>query len=133
MNEFAAPPHPDSIVETAFATLPVVPLPPGFTRRTLARLTSQPTFRLDFLDLAMPLGVGVFAAALLFLTFWLSGNLTSDWLPHPTHIITLPSLKELSLTFWVGAGILILAVEAMLALLGLLAYSLWSDPYSLRI
>ena len=119
------------LLDTALATLPITPLPDGFMarlRHNLApRIVPVARFRLDFLDMALPLGVGVFAAAILLVFCWYTGILFPDWLPSPTHPLNLPSLTNLSLTTWAGVGLLILAVEAVLAVLGVVAYNLWSD------
>lgn len=125
------PPNPDILVETALATLPLAPLPDGFMARTMHRLAPRPVvvarFRLDFLDVALPVGVSVFAAAVVLLLLWLTGFLVLPWLPAFTDAVTLPTLSQFSLTTLTGIGILILAIEAVLAVLGVLAYSLWVD------
>lgn len=126
-----SPPHPDVLIETALATLPLTPLPDGFMARTMSRLAPRPVvvarFRLDFLDVALPVGLSVFAAAVVLLCLWLTGFLALPWLPAFTDAVALPALSQFSLTTLTGIGILILAIEAVLAVLGVLAYSLWVD------
>lgn len=126
MNE-----EPEVLLDTALATLPLTPLPDGFMTRLRHNLTPRVVpvarFRLDFLDVALPLGVGVFAAAILLVFGWYTGLLALDWLPSPTQPLNLPSLTDLSVTIWAGVGILILAIEAILAILCILAYTLWGD------
>lgn len=125
------PPNPDVLVETALATLPLAPLPSGFIPRTMRRLTPRPVivarFRLDFLDMAIPVGLSVFAAALVLLTLWLIGFLSFPWLPAFAEPIEIPSLTQFPLTTLTGIGLLLLAIEAVLAVLGVLAYNLWVD------
>ena len=121
----------DVLLDTALTTVPLAPLPDGFMARTLRRLPPRAVpvirFRLDFLDVALPVGIAVFAAAILLVIGWSTGILALDWFPAPATPLTLPSLTSLSLTTWAGIGVLVLAIEATLAMVGVLAYSLWGD------
>lgn len=125
------PPNPDVLVETALATLPLAPLPDSFITRTMGRLTPRPVivarFRLDFLDMALPVGLSVFAAALVLLIFWLTGFLSFSWLPVFAEPIEIPPLTQFPFTTLTGIGLLLLAIEAVMAVLGVLAYNLWVD------
>ena len=121
----------DTILETALTTVPLAPLPAGFMARTLRQLPPRAVpvirFRLEFLDMALPLAIGVFAAAILLVMGWYTGILSLDWFPTPANPLTLPSLTTLPLTTWAGIAVLVLAIEAMLTVVGVLAYSLWGD------
>ena len=121
----------EALLDTALTTVPLAPLPDGFMARTLQRLPPRAVpairFRLDFLDVALPVGIAVFAAAILLVICWSTGILALNWFPAPATPLTLPSLTSLSLTTWAGIGVLVLAIEATLAMVGVLAYSLWGD------
>ncbi len=121
----------DTILETALTTVPLAPLPTGFMARTLRQLPPRAIavirFRLEFLDMALPLAVGVFVAAILLVIGWYTGILSLDWFPAPANPLILPSFTTLPLTTWAGIGVLILAIEAMLTMVGVLAYTLWGD------
>ncbi len=121
----------DVLLDTALTTVPLAPLSDGFMARTLRRLPPRAVpvirFRLDFLDVALPVGIAVFAAAILLVIGWSTGILALDWFPAPTNPLPLPPLTSLSLTTWAGIGVLVLAIEATLAMVGVLAYSLWGD------
>lgn len=58
----------DLRIDAALESYPLAPVPPGLVRRTLARLEPRPKirYRLEFLDLAVP----VFFVLFLFLTVW---------------------------------------------------------------
>jgi hypothetical protein len=74
MNEF------DPQIDAAFDTYPLVPLPARFIRRTMVHIQPRPRFRLDFLDLALPVFVLIFGITMISLTFWFLNATNPLWL-----------------------------------------------------
>ena len=72
--------HPDHFLDAALDSYPLAPVPPGLVRRTLARLQLRPQFRLEFLDLAVPLFLIVFILLTVWVTFWTLNTLSPHWM-----------------------------------------------------
>lgn len=72
----------DPLIDAALDSYPLAPLPPHFVRRTMAgvRAGIRPRFRLEFLDLALPVFFILFAVTLTGLGFWLLNALNPLWL-----------------------------------------------------
>jgi hypothetical protein len=73
-------PHLDSLIDAAFDSYPLAPLPPRFTRRTMAHIFPRPRFRLEFLDLALPVFTTIFFISMTGLGVWLINFLNPFWL-----------------------------------------------------
>ena len=70
----------ESPLDDGLAGLPPAPLPPGFIARTMRAVRAAPRFRLNFLDLALPLFFGVFGIVLAGLALWLLDQYSPLWL-----------------------------------------------------
>jgi hypothetical protein len=56
----------DAAVEAALYTYPLIPTPPGFTARVMAEVwRPRPSFRLEFIDFALPAFFALFSAGIL--------------------------------------------------------------------
>ena len=74
-------PEADPRLDRALDTYPLAPLPAGFVRRTVQRLPAHgPRFRLDFLDVVLPVFLSVFIFSLGFAGLWLGRLLPPHWL-----------------------------------------------------
>lgn len=124
----------DALLESALNELPLVPLPPDFTRQIMAAVYAAQSeavpatpirFRLQFLDIALAL---FWSLALVFIwltTLWWTGILHIDWLPEAQINVSL--LNQLSLaypTLLIG-GIMLLLLE--MCLLGLVGVNLFGE------
>lgn len=71
----------DPLIDAALESYPKAPLPPRFVRRTMAaiRAAHRPRFRLEFLDLALPGFLALFAATLVGLALWLAAAFNPLW------------------------------------------------------
>ena len=74
MNEF------DPLIDTAFDSYPLAPLPSHFFQRTMVRIRPRPHFQLEFLDLALPAFISLFGVTVIGLVFWLANALNPLWL-----------------------------------------------------
>ena len=68
----------DPLIDAAFDSYPLAPLPSRFIRRTMGRI--RPRFHLEFLDLALPAFIVLFAITVVSLGFWLVNALNPLWL-----------------------------------------------------
>lgn len=75
----------DPLLDTAFDSYPLAPLPAGFIRRTMARIQPRPRFRLEFLDFALPGFFVCFGTAAIGIAFWLITALNPLWLMQFQH------------------------------------------------
>lgn len=116
----------DNAIIEALEDLPLAPLPPGFVYATMRKITPKPRFRLQFLDLALPVLSGVFFVCTLMILGWFTGNFTYEWLPYPAGfaqgffglITQLPGYMLLALA---------LGVEAALVMVVGITVALWLD------
>jgi hypothetical protein len=70
----------DSQIDSALDSYPLVPLPPRFIQRTMARIHPRPRFHLEFLDLALPAFIILFGTIVTSLVFWLINTLNPLWM-----------------------------------------------------
>jgi hypothetical protein len=72
----------DPLIDAALDSYPLAPLPPRFIGRTMAGIQagSRLRFRLDFLDLALPVFFGIFGVTIIGLALWLVNALNPLWL-----------------------------------------------------
>lgn len=72
----------DAQVDAALDSYPLSPVPPGLVRRTLTRLQPRPRprFRLEFVDLAVPLFLVVFALLTGWALLWTLNFLFPYWM-----------------------------------------------------
>jgi hypothetical protein len=84
------PDHPidaDRVLDAALDSYPLTPVPSGLVRRTLARIQPRPMprFRLEFLDIAVPLFIVLFGLLTIWAAFWtlnyVSPYWTLEWTP----------------------------------------------------
>ncbi len=76
---------PDPRIPLALDNLPAAPLPPGFVRKTMARLPARrPRFRLEFVDVAVP--------AFLTMFLFMAGS-TGIWLVNQIDPVKLAQLQ----------------------------------------
>jgi len=113
----------DPCVDEALDSMPLAPLPEGFTSRVMAK-TERPQvrFRLTFLDLALPAFFTFFATIIVGAAVWIYTTLDPLWMPrfilflqiNWLEIRTFPYLPMLGfgavLLFGLGVGLLGLAL-----------------------
>jgi hypothetical protein len=112
----------EAIIEAALDAYPLVPLPAGFVRATMARLVRPVRFRLTFLDVALPFGVALLMAALFGLFLWLRGTIALTGLTLP-NFEAVPAVAGVS---WAAVVLLILLGEVACLLAGLIFFT-WGD------
>jgi hypothetical protein len=117
----------DALVEAALDNYPLAPLPPGFVRATMARLTPPIRFRFYFLDLALPFGFTLLLLPLFGLYLWLRGVITLAWLPVPA----LPAAPFATIS-WPTLFFLLILAEITLLLAGLASVAWWDEGMVLR-
>ena len=114
---------PDSIIDSAIKAYPQRPLPPHFVSQVMVQLKPQPParFRLHFLDIVLPIFITLFVVILLFVSAWLTGQLTVTWFPQIDLAI---SFKQPD-SIWVGLGVATLVGE--IAIAAWVCIMLWLD------
>ena len=70
----------EPLIDAAFDSYPLAPLPSRFVQRTIARIQPRPRFHLEFLDLALPAFIILFGITVISLGFWLVNTLNPLWL-----------------------------------------------------
>lgn len=115
----------DQKIDTFLNSLPLAPVPGGFSRRLIARLEARKMpFRLEFLDLAVPAFIGLFAG----LAFIAAAVMVSQ--PRPLWLVRLElTLRPLTwyLPDGLGLAVGILAVLLLIILVSLAGvFSLFS-------
>ncbi len=72
----------DPHIDAALESYPLAPVPPGLVRRTLARLEPRPQirYRLEFLDLAVPVFVVLFLLLTIWAIFWTLNVVSPFWM-----------------------------------------------------
>ncbi len=104
-------------LDEAINSYPTAPLPPGFAQRVMVEVARTPQlearFRLQFIDLALPVFMTMFGTAVLLTTLWLSGYRIFEWLPQPTISLSIANLPEAIPDNWIGIGLIILLVELL--------------------
>jgi hypothetical protein len=76
----------DRLIDAALDSYPLAPLPPRFVRRTMAAIRAgspafpRPKFRLEFLDVALPVFFGFFGVTILGLGLWFVNAINPLWL-----------------------------------------------------
>lgn len=117
----------DALVEAALDNHPLAPLPSGFVRATMARLTPPIRFRFYFLDLALPFGFTLVPLSLFGLFLWLRGIITLAWLPVPS----IPAANFAGIS-WPTVFFLLILVEITLLLAGLASVAWWDEGMVMR-
>jgi hypothetical protein len=123
------------LIDTALNSVPLEPLPEGFVAATMARITPQPRFHIQFLDVAIPFSIAALVCSFVSAGLWLAGWLNAAWLPPPP--VTLPIAEKLpallSSAPWLGIALLLLGIEGGLALVAGACVSLWIDRPTWRL
>lgn len=72
----------DAQLDAALDSYPLAPVPPGLMRRTLAKLPPRPRprFRLEFVDLAVPMFLVIFALLTGWTLLWTLNFLSPHWM-----------------------------------------------------
>ena len=74
-------------IDEAIESYPLAPLPPGFTQQVMAQVQHTPqldvTFRLQFIDLALPAFITAFVTAVSLTILWLTGYWEIEGIPAP--------------------------------------------------
>jgi hypothetical protein len=96
----------DRMIDTAIESYPFAALPKGFVARTMQQ-TVQPKFRLNFVDVAIPLFCSAFGLLALFLMFWLWTYIDPLWFAELQLQLTLARLyiSMAPFSFIVGLGV----------------------------
>jgi hypothetical protein len=116
----------ERLIDHTLDTLPVEPLPPGFTPKLIARISRRkPGFRLEFTDIAVPVFLAIFGILLVFCLFWIYSTIDPIWFMRlqlewqllRLRVMALPNLNTLVPGLLVGVGtglVLLLGVVAWL-------------------
>lgn len=72
----------DHVLDAAIDSYPLAPVPSGLVRRTLARIQPRPVprFRLEFLDIAVPLFIVLFGILTIWAAFWTLNYISPYWM-----------------------------------------------------
>jgi hypothetical protein len=119
----------DPRIDAALDSYPVVPLPSGFVRRTMAQVTpTKVRFRLDFLDLVIPAFFTIFALLALAMLLWTLNHLNPFWTLELGARLQWVSLYTSGFPYW----ILVLTGSAggALSLAGITAFIIWFNRLS---
>lgn len=113
----------DLRLDEALDSMPLAPLPEGFSRRVMAKIERpQVRFRLTFLDLALPAFFTLFTTIIVGAAVWIYTTLDPLWMPrfilflqiNWLEIRTFPDLPLVGfgavLLFGLGVGLLALAL-----------------------
>jgi hypothetical protein len=117
----------DSRIDEALDSLPLVPLPVGFTSRVLAKIEHpQMRFRLTFLDLALPAFFTLFTSIIVGAAVWVYTTMDPLW---PSRFILFLQLTWLEIRVFpylplLGCGAILLSGLGV----GLLGLALWILP-----
>ena len=117
----------DPRLDDALDSLPLAPLPRGFSHRVLAKIEHpQVRFRLTFLDLALPVFFTLFAAIIVGAAVWISTTMDPLWLPRFILFLQLTWLEIKTIPYIpvVGFGFVLLFGMGV----GLLGLALWLIP-----
>lgn len=122
----------DELIDSALAERPLAPLPAGFTERVMAQIQTAQTgaiairYKLELLDVALPLLVACLVAVVLALT----GQLTFLGIPSPVDWSAALQSIEWNAPEWLDWIALLLVVELCFG--ALFCIWLWLDrPLSL--
>jgi hypothetical protein len=120
----------DSCLDAAIETYPLAPLPSGFVNRVMAQVKQQPQaivrprFRLQFLDVALPAFMALFALLVMVVGMWLTGQLGAAGLP----AVQLNLTSAGQVPPWFGISAVVVLGEVMVAIM--VGAMLWLDrPY----
>ena len=119
----------EQLIDEALASYPLASLPDDFRAQVMGRIQAAPRIRLQFsfLDLALPAAAAIFSLVVICLFLWLMGALNTSWLPEPAHTLSLPTLPSFTSSIWLLLGIVVMAIEAILVVIAVTGFSLWSD------
>lgn len=116
-------------LEKSLRALPLVDLPPGFVNRVMVQVAAQPQmapvrFRLQFLDVALAIGLGSFVTLLLVMAFWYREQMDIGWLPTLMAYVGQGGQSSTAVLLWLAlAGIL----AAEVAVGAFVCVQLWQD------
>lgn len=117
----------DPRIEAALESYPITPLPRGFVRRTMAQIEpSSPSFRLDFLDVAIPLFLALFILTMGVIAMLILRTADPLWVLEIQLYLQLLVLRASTLSrSLIGALIILSAGTA--TCVGLLIMGLWIE------
>jgi hypothetical protein len=124
MNEFN---DQDSFLDAAIETYPLAPLPTDFVSRVMTQVGQQPQviilprFKLQFLDVALPAFMALFALLLVVVGMWLTGRLDAAGLPAVQLNLALAG----QVPPWFGISAVVVLGEVMVAIM--VGVMLWLD------
>jgi len=124
MNEFY---DQDSFLDAAIETYPLAPLPTDFVSRVMTQVGQQPQviilprFKLQFLDVALPAFMALFALLLVVVGMWLTGRLDAVGLPAVQLNLALAG----QVPPWFGISAIVVLGEVMVAIM--VGVMLWLD------
>jgi len=121
----------DSRIDEALDSMPVVPLPEGFTSRVMAKIECPKVrFRLSFLDLALPAFFTLFAATIMGAAVWIYTTMDPLW---PPRLILFLQLTWLEIRTFPHLPLLGFGFVLLFGLgVGLLGLALWMVPLHLN-
>ena len=114
----------DRMIDTALQSYPLAPLPKGFVARTMQQ-TARPRFRLNFVDIVVPLFFSVFGIFALLLSLWFWSYIDPLWLAELQLRLTMARLyiSVEPISFVIGLGVVMGVVVFMgIALVYLFVY-----------
>jgi len=123
----------DNSLDAAIESYPLAPLPSGFVNRLMAQVEQEPRavdlprFRLQFLDVALPAFLALFALMVVTGGIWLGGQLNAAGLANPQSNLAL--IGQIPPWFGVGA----LAVLGEVTMMIMVGVRLWLDGPFLRV
>ncbi len=123
------------VIEMALNSVPFAPLPEDFVAATMARLALRPRFHMQFLDVAIPFSIAALVFSALCAGLWLGGWLNAGWLPPPPVVLPIAEVLPAALASapWLGIALLLLGIEAGLALVAGACVALWIDRPAWRL
>ena len=108
-------------IDEAIESYPLAPLPLDFTQRVMTQVQHTPqldvTFRLQFIDLALPAFITTFVTAVSLTILWLTGYWEIEGSPTPNITISISELVGGLFESWVGWGLLLLLIEIVAGLI----------------
>lgn len=120
-------------LEESLRVLPLADLPPGFAGRVMAQLAAQPQaamprFQLQFLDVALAMGLSSFVTLLLVMVSWYLEQTGVGWLPNLLLRAEQAAQSPTAVLLWIIVAAII-AAEVVLG--AFVCVQLWQDrPYA---
>ena len=121
----------DPRLDEALDSMPLAPLPKGFSRRVLAKIERpQVRFRLTFLDLVLPTFFTLFATIIVGAAVWIYTTMDPLW---PPRFILFLQLTWLEIRTFPNLSLLGFGFVLLFGLgVGLLGLVLWMVPLRLN-